>query len=123
MATLITENQPLFDPAEALSRACDDHDMLAELIEMFAAAAEEMLAAVEVAIGQGEAEEIKITAHSLKGAISTLSTGPAYLLAKSIEHSALAGDVATAAELFPQFQQTVREFVIAVVSHQQTATR
>jgi HPt (histidine-containing phosphotransfer) domain-containing protein len=117
-----TETQLLFDPAEALTRACNDHDMLAELIEMFADAAEEMLAAVEVAVQQGEADEIKITAHSLKGALSTLSTGPAYQLAKSIEHAALAGNVTAATELFPQFQQTVRAFVTAVVSHRQAAT-
>lgn len=75
----------IFDPAEAVDRACDDLDLLAELAELFSESRDRLLADLRSAVERGDADGIAQAAHALKGSIGTFSTLRPFQLVRELE--------------------------------------
>jgi len=92
----MSDLQP-FDPAEALERLDGDGELLREVVGL---AHDEWLRqseALESALRQANAPAVAVAAHSLKGAVSQLSSAGLAAGAAQVERAARSGDL-TAAE-------------------------
>jgi HPt (histidine-containing phosphotransfer) domain-containing protein len=94
-----------FDRAAALDRCGDDAGLLRELIVMFLAEIPGWMRDLESAVSSGHAEQIKRLAHTIKGAVGTFGTGPAYQASMRLEMLAKEGNPGQAAEVYRQLEQ------------------
>jgi CheY-like chemotaxis protein len=76
---------PPIDLATALALADGDWDLLAEVMAVLLAEAPAQLATMHTAMQDGEAHQMERTAHSLKGALSTVAAIPAKGLTQRLE--------------------------------------
>lgn len=79
-----------------------DHEILADLIEIFLEDCPQRLHELEQAVAEGNAIRIKQTGHSLKGMVACFSAKKAQTLADEMERLGKAGDLAMASALLPQ---------------------
>lgn len=86
VAASLSESE-IFDPAEAMDRACDDLELLAELAELFAENRDRLLVELAEAVAVRDGDRIAHVAHTLKGSIGTFSTRRPYHLARELEFS------------------------------------
>ena len=88
---------------EAFRRQMEEMDvgeMVEELLETFAQDAPERLAAIEVALSDGDAEEIRAAAHAYKSAAATIHAEGLAGLLRDMERAGRDGDVERARQLF-----------------------
>lgn len=83
--TDIDARADLFDPAVAMDRTCDDLDLLAELVELFAENRDHLLGDLAAAIERGDGRGVDQAAHALKGSVGTFTTLRPYRLARELE--------------------------------------
>ena len=76
------------DLDQLLGRLGNDRNLLAELAQIFLNECPRMLEALRLAAAQGDPAAIERAAHTLKGAISNFSTGPAWAEAAALERAA-----------------------------------
>ncbi|MGO8878688.1 MAG: response regulator [Desulfomonilaceae bacterium] len=82
---LLDEAQPqdMIDEKEILDRVSGDWELLKELIKLFINDYPGLLEKIRQAAGNGDMDQIRRTAHTLKGSVSTFSTGsPTKAIAK-----------------------------------------
>lgn len=91
---------PAFDRALALERCADDEALLLHLIETLPAEAREQTTALADALAAADARQVRHHAHRLKGSLQYIAAEPAEAAATAIERSAVAGDLAAAADTF-----------------------
>ena len=85
-----------FDPAEALERLDGDDELLREVVGLVH---EEWLSqseALESGLRQSNAPAVAVAVHSLKGAVSQLSSAGLAAGAAQVERAARSGDLITA---------------------------
>jgi two-component system, sensor histidine kinase and response regulator len=63
------------DRDELLARVGGDEQLLREVTQLFLADLPERLAAIDAAVGHGDAEQVRLAAHALKGMACNLSAG------------------------------------------------
>jgi len=78
----------LIDRASLLERVEGDHELLAEMINLFVDDAPNLLASMREALQKGDLLLLERSAHSLKGAASNLSAQPAAAAAQQLERDA-----------------------------------
>lgn len=120
--TAVEDSAEIFDAAEAMDRACDDLELLAELVGIFEENRDRLLEELAKAVESGDAKTIGEVGHALKGSISTFSTKRPYLIAREIELSGKDARLETAPQLLDALKtslsdlsKAVREFL---ASHQ-----
>jgi HPt (histidine-containing phosphotransfer) domain-containing protein len=74
-----------FDAADALARLGDDAEILIELIGMMREDIPVLVAAIRAAVEQADPYQLAMTAHSLKGALASLSADRAARAACALE--------------------------------------
>jgi HPt (histidine-containing phosphotransfer) domain-containing protein len=86
--------QRLFDASELLARAGDDPTFMRELILVFAEFAADNISRLRTAVGQGDAVQIRLLAHGMKGAAANIAVPRlahhAEVLEKAADHAAAA---------------------------------
>ncbi len=82
-----------FDKAAVLARVEGDLPLLEEILDLFRLECPSLLDDVRNAIRAGHAEDLAAAAHKLKGALRTVSAGPAADTAGRLEERARAGDL------------------------------
>src|SRR5689334_15375978 len=75
----------IFDPAEAMNRACDDWDLLTELAELFVDNRNKLLDELTEAVAARDGKGIEEAAHALKGSIGTFTTKRPFALVRELE--------------------------------------
>lgn len=80
-------------------------DLIAELFETFRGDAPTLIAAMRTAATQGNAEQLKQAAHSLKGSSASLGAKPLSALSAEVEKMGRAGSMTGAAEKVDQIEQ------------------
>jgi CheY-like chemotaxis protein/HPt (histidine-containing phosphotransfer) domain-containing protein len=104
----------VFDEADALRRAGGDRKLLQELIALYRADAPATLDAIDKALGDRDAEALRIAAHTLKGSAATVGGTAVRAAAASVENVAktgsLDGAAAAIAELRAQFSKLEHAF-------------
>jgi signal transduction histidine kinase/CheY-like chemotaxis protein/HPt (histidine-containing phosphotransfer) domain-containing protein len=74
-----------FDRDELSKRLGDDRELIAEVVRLFVADCPVRLAAIEAAVDRDDAERIRVTAHTLKGAAGTVGAHRLVDAARTLE--------------------------------------
>ncbi len=111
----------IFDPAEAMDRACDDLELLAELAEMFNENRDRLLVELTEAVASGNAQGIDEAAHALKGSVGTFSTKRPYLIARELEFCGKNQQLEAAPQLLAGLKVALTELEVAVSNFLSTA--
>ncbi len=82
-----------FDPAEALERLDGDDELLREVVGLVHDEWLHQSEALENALRQSNAPAVAVAAHSLKGAVSQLSSAGLAAGAAQVERAARSGDL------------------------------
>ena len=86
--------------AEALERTGEDAQLLREMAELFIEDTPTLLAVMEQALADEDAEGVACAAHTLKGSVSNFAAKEATLAALNVETAGREGDLAEAAKAF-----------------------
>jgi HPt (histidine-containing phosphotransfer) domain-containing protein len=68
-----------------LTRLAGDEELLLQVIELFLADCPSRLTAIETAVGERNAEQIRFAAHALKGSAGNLSADRLFEAARALE--------------------------------------
>lgn len=93
--------------ARSVERVGNDERLLLDLAQFFIEDAPPLLAAIDEALQQADAEQLAISAHSLKGLASNFDAEACVTAARAVEERALAKDLGTAANGVPELKQAV----------------
>ncbi len=80
-----------------------DQDFLGELIDIYLEDSARLMARIEEAIRQGNADQVREAAHTLKGSSGNLGAVAFSKVCLEMEMAGRAGDLTKAAQLFPAF--------------------
>ncbi|MEE8057546.1 MAG: response regulator [Pseudomonadales bacterium] len=100
----------VWDKDDALSRLRGRVDRLMMLAELFPDETASYMENLQQAVDQGDNEQARAIAHTLKGVAGTLSAQKLQAVAERMEHSAAAEDSSTVSALFPDLQQQYQHF-------------
>lgn len=93
------ETSPL-DLAAVMARLNGDGELLAEVAGLYLEDEPSMVAALEAAVGQGDAEGIRRAAHAIKGSVANFGAARAHAAALALEQAGRNGDLLYAPALF-----------------------
>ena len=98
---------PDFRREVALARVGGDAGLLRELTADYLREAPAWLDALRRAVARGDAAEVRIVAHTIKGAVGYFGADEAGALADRLQELGRSGDVAGATAVFPQLEQAL----------------
>lgn len=110
----VADATDIFDPSEALGRACDDLELLTELAELFAGHRDVLLSELTAAVTAGDAALIAEHGHSIKGSIGTFTTRRPYDLARELEFAGKSENIADAARILAELKQSLTALELEV---------
>jgi CheY-like chemotaxis protein len=99
--------EPAFDVDDALGRVEGDHELLAEVVQIFDEESPRMLAEIGRAVESGDAPALQRAAHALRGSVISLGARPAAQVALALETMARQGRLAGARPAYVELQQAV----------------
>ncbi len=109
-ATTNEEAMPVFDRAELLKRIGGREEMLGRFIGMFAKNVAGFMEQLQTAIELGDGEQIRIQAHSIKGAAANIAAHRVRESASAMETFGREGKLDEAGALFQQLKNDVDAF-------------
>jgi HPt (histidine-containing phosphotransfer) domain-containing protein len=98
----------------ALNRLGGNRDLLRDLIRFFADDAPNLLGQIETGIQQGNARQVQLAAHSLVGLSANFEALPCKALAAQVDAHARDGNLAAAAERYPELEASVQALLGAL---------
>ena len=99
----VQKEAPLvFNRSELLERLGGREEMLGRFVDMFSKNVTGYMELLRSAIESGNCEQIRIQAHTIKGAAANIAAGQLSETASAMEVSAREGSLSGATELFPQ---------------------
>jgi len=104
-----------YDHAAFMENFCGLVDLARDSARVFSGLAPKMLAAIETAVAHGDAREIEVAAHTLKGAVSNFFAYPTRELAYRLEEIGRKGDLREAEEVFAALKQEVARLRAALL--------
>jgi CheY-like chemotaxis protein len=122
----------VFDDQAALAYAGGDRDLLKEVVATFRGSSATYQRRIEEALGQQDAEALRMAAHALKGAIATVGSTAGRQAAADVEQLARAGDFGKAHAAYASLRTCIARLDEAFVrarltsrprSHPQTRQR
>ncbi len=103
----MTEFRPVIDLPPALARLGEDRELLCDLARFYLQDAPQLLMELQVALTEENSEAVARSAHSLKGLSANFDAHDAVDAARSVEQSAMAGDLEGAAARVPRLRDEV----------------
>ena len=107
---------PAYNRAEALTRAADDEELLAEIIDIFLAETPALVEQIGSYLESGDCDRAFRAAHTVKGSSSNLSADAVTEAARAVELPARAGNAAAALAAYPALQKAAAELIDALVA-------
>jgi HPt (histidine-containing phosphotransfer) domain-containing protein len=101
---------PVFDRDELLERLGGREEMLGRFIDMFNRNVAGYMEALIKAVEQGDGEQVRIQAHTIKGAAANISARRVRETATAMETHAREGRIDDAAALMQQLKDDVEKF-------------
>lgn len=92
----------IFDPEEVLEQIGGEKELLIEIIKIFIDTYPDDLDALQKAILEKDAEEVRKAAHRMKGSVSNFGKFEAFETAKSMEHKAREKDLSEMVEKYEE---------------------
>ena len=112
-----TSASPIFDRSAALRHAGGDPELLSEVLALFRADYPATLRKIASAVAASDAEQLRLHAHALKGALATVGSTAGRDAAFKLEQMGRGGDLAGAGEAAAALHDVIasleREFVLA----------
>jgi PAS domain S-box-containing protein len=111
--SLATDTEVPPPPPELAGRAAfldglgNDPDLARRLIDLFLSDSVRLLDEINHAIGDGDTERLRRSAHTLKGAVSNFPAGSARDAAARMETIGFSGDLEAARSAFPELEKEV----------------
>ena len=112
------------DVEAVIERIGGDRELFVDIGRLFVEHSTEMVAALRAAAGAGDATAVAMSAHALKGSISSFTQGSPYECARQVEDTARDGDLAAAVALVPVLAAEVerlRDALLTVVNTSATS--
>ncbi|MGH7337045.1 MAG: response regulator, partial [Myxococcota bacterium] len=103
-----------FDRATALGRVGGDPALLRDLARIFLQEGPALLARARDAIARGDAGELRLSAHTLKGSLGFLATDAAAEAAARLETMGRGGKLQGAPEAFQDLERIVGELLLGL---------
>ena len=100
--------------AELLEAVGDDPAFVDELVDTFLAEAPGFLAAIDAAVGDGDAGRLLVPAHTLKGNAATIGAGRLAEVSRTLEERARSGDLDGAAADAAEARAEMDRVVVAL---------
>lgn len=101
---------PIIDRADALERMAGSEELLRSLFDLFLDEYDNYLGNIEKAEASGNDADLTRAAHTLKGALATLSAKRARKQAEELEHAAKAGEQGRYRPLIGELKQELVTF-------------
>jgi signal transduction histidine kinase/DNA-binding response OmpR family regulator len=101
----------VFDVEDLIGRLGGRGEMVARFVEMFSGVVTGYLAALRDAVEQGDLEQTRIQAHTIKGAAANISAWQLRQTAEELEQLARAGECEGAGQLLQRLETGYGEFV------------
>jgi len=95
------------DAAEITARIGGDPELLADISRLFVAHSPEMMQALKTAAAADNGVAMASAAHAIKGSIGNFTQGRPYDVARTLEKTAEAGDLAAARSAIPELEREV----------------
>ena len=108
------ESKAPWNMSKTLEQLGGDEALFREVIDIFLDQAPKHLAALLVAVEQGQAETVETTAHTLRGELGYLDIPETLQRASEIEEAGRSKDVSRAAGLLPQFEADITGLFSAI---------
>ena len=108
------ENQVQWNRRNTLQQFAGDETLLCQVMEIFLREAPQHLAALHLAVKQGNAEQVESTAHTLKGELGYLGVPEISRKARELEQMGKSRNLEGAADLFPLFAAELSSLFRAV---------
>ncbi|MBI4791440.1 MAG: Hpt domain-containing protein [Deltaproteobacteria bacterium] len=99
-----------WDRAFALEQACDDENLLEELLGLFHESSAEDLDRIKEGARQGNAVGMGDASHSIKGAAASLGIEGIRTVAAALEKAGRSGDLAGAMRILPDLEALLQQF-------------
>jgi HPt (histidine-containing phosphotransfer) domain-containing protein len=96
-----------FDRTAALEHCGGDEQLLGELVSMFLVEISGWMSSLSEGLATGDAEKVKRTAHTIKGAVSTLAARPAQATALRLEEIGKQGDLSKSGPAWEEMQAAI----------------
>jgi HPt (histidine-containing phosphotransfer) domain-containing protein len=103
-----------FNRSELLERVAGMEDLLEEMLRLFLEESGSMMAEVASAVAGGDPEQIRKSAHSLKGAFLTIAAGRGADLALELENLGREGRVEDAGDVMDRLNEECTRVAAAV---------
>jgi signal transduction histidine kinase/DNA-binding response OmpR family regulator len=108
--SLPDETVPVFDRQELLERLGGREEMLGRFIDMFSRNVAGYMEQLAAAVEQGDSEQVRIQAHTIKGAAANIAARRVRETAATMETHAREGKIEQAAELMQQLKSHLDAF-------------
>jgi CheY-like chemotaxis protein/HPt (histidine-containing phosphotransfer) domain-containing protein len=106
--------ETIFNGAEFLDRLMGDKSLAAKVIAGFLGDAPRLLGRLKSAVDEGDADESRLLAHSLKGAAATLSANALHRLCSEAQELVIAGKLKDVLALLPRMEEQLEVFKAAL---------
>lgn len=97
--------KPVFDREALLERLGGDSELVDEILQIFRESADELIAAVESAVSDGDLHRVERAAHSLKGALLNIAAEPVAERALRLEQAGRCGELELCSPLLDDLKQ------------------
>ena len=104
----------VLDEEAALDRAGGDRELLQDLVELYLREAPRLLQDVQKAVARSDPAQLKIAAHSLKGAVDNFAAKDAFAAALRLEILGRNGNLAGAEEAFAILEREMDRLKLAL---------
>ncbi len=109
------QTEPVYDRTAFLARLDGDEELARELIELFLEDYPETLATLAAAIETGNAAQLRLAAHSLRGTVANFSAHTAQESAHRLEQMGRSGVLAGAPDVYAALVEALAQLRSALV--------
>jgi CheY-like chemotaxis protein len=120
-ATIVEAGESAVNTAELMERIGEDRELLAELIGIFQKEYPGYLQSAREALALGKIEELKRTAHTLRGSLSNLAADSASQIAGTLENEASSMTSTSANQLIDSLAREISQVVVSLNTLNQEA--
>jgi CheY-like chemotaxis protein len=108
--------QPPVDEGALLARVGGDKRLLTQLVKLFLTDCPRMMSKIDKAVNRGDAEGLRLAAHSLKGSVGNFAAPAAYEAARRLEEMAREGDLSHVQEAWLSLESEIIRLEPALAS-------
>jgi two-component system, sensor histidine kinase and response regulator len=104
----------ILDEADALKLAGGDHALMRELAQLFLTELPDKLSNLRRAAAAGDAEQIRLAAHALKGSTAAVGGRAASDVSSRVEHLGRSGDLEAARQALADLEVALEQLTVAL---------